>query len=76
MGIALIKKLNEKTPYWVKAPFAKFIRDKLITNKVFIQTYVQLNEADEYSQEQIEKVQLAKLKETLIHAIRYCEIKR
>jgi len=68
MGIALIKKLNEKTPYWVKAPFAKFIRDKLITNKVFIQTYVQLNEADEYSQEQIEKVQLAKLKETLIHA--------
>ena len=68
MGIALIKKINEKTPYWVKAPFAKFIRNKLIGNKVFIETTTQLNEADEYSQEQIESVQLAKLKETLIHA--------
>lgn len=39
MGIALIKKLNEKTPYWVKAPFAKFIRGRLIKNKVFIEQY-------------------------------------
>ena len=68
MGIALIKRINEKTPYWVKAPFAKFIRNKLVKNKVFTETIAQLNEADGYSQEQIECIQLAKLKETLIHA--------
>ena len=54
MGIALIKKLNEKTPYWVKAPFAKFIRGKLIKNKVFIEQYELLKKSDMLSDEEKE----------------------
>lgn len=73
MGIAFIKKINEKTPYWVKAPFSKFIRNKLINNHTFLETIEMLDRADTFSFEQVEKIQLEKLKETLIHAYKHSD---
>ena len=68
MGIALIKKINEKTPYWLKKPFAGIIRKQLINNKVFQETYQLLLEVDSMSVEEKKKIQLTELKKTLIHA--------
>ena len=42
MNISLLKKINERMPYWMKKPFAKIIRNKLIKNKVFLEEYKSL----------------------------------
>ena len=68
MGISLLKKINERTPYWLKKPFSKIIRGKLINNKEFVDTYSKLSEYDSMSKDEISKVQLGMLKDTLIHA--------
>lgn len=68
MGIAIIKKINEKTPYWMKAPFSKIIRNKLIKNSVFNNTMNMLITSDGLSEEQLKEKQLICLKDALIHA--------
>ena len=68
MGIAFLKKLNEKIPYWMKAPFARFIRKQLISNREFIDTYQFLVQADSMSDENKKEYQLSKLKAVLEHA--------
>lgn len=68
MGIALIKKLNEKIPYWIKLPFSKLIRSRLIENKEFIITYNKLAHADKQNKNEILNSQFEQLRETLIHA--------
>lgn len=73
MGIALIKKINEKTPYWVKRPFAKMIRGKLIHNAVFLDEYEALDRFDDLSTEEQEKLQLETLKGILQHAYEHTQ---
>lgn len=68
MGIAFIKKLNENIPYWLKKPFSKFIRKKLISNKVFLSTYRMLENSDKVSVSDLKNKQLEKLRNTLVHA--------
>ncbi len=65
MGIALIKKVNEKTPYWIKKPFAKMIRNKLIKNTVFLETYHLLEKGDLMSPEDKIEWQVTELKKRL-----------
>ena len=68
MSIAQIKKLNEKIPYWMKRPFAGIIRNKLIENSLFQETYQMLCQADKAGQKEKERLQTEKLRETLRHA--------
>lgn len=68
MKIELIKKINEKTPYFIKRPFARFIRKKLINNSVFASTYAELESFEHLSEEEKKKIQLNKLKEMLDYA--------
>lgn len=68
MGIALIKKINEKTPYWMKKPFAKIIRAKLINNKTFLETYRLLEQSDLMTSREKEEWQLKRAKELLAYA--------
>lgn len=68
MKIAAIRKVNEKMPYWMKRPFAGFIRGKLIKNRTFLAQYQELEAADAMSVEEKERLQLEKLRQTLIHA--------
>lgn len=68
MRISLLKKINERTPYWIKKPFSKIIRDRLINNKEFKTTYSNLIKYDSMNKDQISKIQLGMLRDTLIHA--------
>ena len=68
MAIALLKKINEVIPYWVKKPFSKIIRNKLIKNKEFLNTYSELTVYDLMSEEEKNKLQFELLKQTLKHA--------
>lgn len=68
MGIAFIKKINEKMPYWMKRPFAGVIRKQLICNREFKETYKLLVQADGMSDEEKKEYQLSKLKAVLQHA--------
>lgn len=68
MKIAAIRKINEKMPYWMKRPFAGFIRGKLIKNGTFLAQYQELEAADDMSVEEKERLQLEKLRQTLVHA--------
>lgn len=68
MGIAFIKKMNEKMPYWVKQPFADVIRNQLICNHEFKDTYHLLVQSDSMSDEEKKEYQLHKLKAVLRHA--------
>ena len=68
MKIAAIRKINEKMPYWMKRPFAGLIRGKLINNQAFLAQYRELEAADVMGGEEIERLQLEKLRQTLIHA--------
>lgn len=68
MRISLIKKLNEYIPYWAKRPFARFIRNRLICNHTFLDTYQMLENADRMSESEKEQLQLNKLKSVLKHA--------
>ena len=68
MRIAWIKKMNENIPYWVKRPFAGTIRNKLICNPIFVNTYQMLTDADSMSRGEKERIQLEQLKSVLKHA--------
>lgn len=68
MGIALLKKVNEKMPYWMKKPFSKIIRNKLISNPIFLAQYRDLNYWDELSSVEQQKRQLQLLRECIEHA--------
>lgn len=68
MGISLLKKINERTPYWVKKPFSKIIRSKLVNNKEFTTTYSKLLNYDTMNKDEISKLQIEMLRNTLIHA--------
>lgn len=67
MNISMIKKLNEDIPYWMKRPFAKFIRNRLIKNSVFLTTFNSLVECDKLS----EKERLEYQKRKLIHELKH-----
>lgn len=73
MGIAMIKKINEKMPGWMKRPFAKLIRKKLICNPVFTETYELLVKADHMTKEEKKAVQTETLKKVLQHAYEHTE---
>lgn len=64
----LLKKLNEKTPDFVKQALSKPIRAKVIKNKVFLETYKELERYKSYSEEERKKVHLEKVKNVLIYA--------
>ncbi len=68
MNIALIKKINEKMPYWMKRPFAHIIRGRLINNSVFLETYDSLLRLDQMNKDEIKEEQKQKLLKTLKHA--------
>lgn len=68
MRIVLMKKINEHTPYWVKKPFSKIIRNKLIKNKEFLKTYSELKRYDSMNENEVKQQQIMMLKETLTHA--------
>ena len=68
MRISLLKKINERTPYWVKKPFSKIIRSKLVNNKEFTTTYSKLLNYDTMNKDEISKLQIEMLRNTLIHA--------
>jgi len=68
MNIRVIKKVNEKIPYFIKRPFSKIIRSKLIKNKVFLATYAQLNEFDASCHRKKAEIQLKELQHVLLHA--------
>lgn len=71
MGIAIVKKINERTPYRVKAPFSGIIRNMLIRNSVFIETMEMLARSDGLSDGQIRERQFKELKKTLEHAYKH-----
>ena len=68
MRIAMLKQFNEKIPYWAKVPFSGAIRQKLIGNPVFLETYRELERADAMTPEELDAWQLRQLKEALRHA--------
>ena len=71
MNIAVIKKLNEDMPYWMKRPFAHIIRNRLIKNKIFLKQYELLERADGMSEQEISEFQMDELKKVLVHAYRH-----
>lgn len=71
MKIAAIKKLNENMPYWMKRPFARIIRNRLIENRVFLEQYELLERAEGMTEREVSKLQMALLKRTLVHAYRH-----
>lgn len=76
MKIELIKKLNEKIPYCFKRPFAKFIRNRLIRNKIFVSTYDELTQFNNLTETEQKKIQLKKLRDTLEHAYKHTKLYR
>ena len=68
MKISAIRKVNEIMPYWIKRPFARLIRGKLVKNEGFLAQYRELEAADAMDGEEKERLQLEKLRQTLIHA--------
>lgn len=68
MNISAIKKINEEMPYWMKRPFARFIRNRLIKNDIFKSTYDSLINADQLSEKEKRTFQLEKLIKELQHA--------
>ena len=71
MNIAVIKKLNENIPYWMKRPFARIIRNRLIENKAFLKQYELLEQADSMTEQDLNKLQMDNLKRVLVHAYRH-----
>jgi len=67
MDFNKIKKLNEKCPQFIKVACAPFIRGKLIKNKVFINTYKEINQFNSLSEEEKDLQQFKKLKDNLIY---------
>lgn len=71
MNIAAIKKLNENMPYWMKRPFARMIRNRLIENKIFLKQYELLDQSDGMTEQEINEYQMDELKKVLVHAYRH-----
>lgn len=71
MKFDFIKKLYRNTPYCIKKIFAPTIRNKLISNKIFLKQYEALNKYENMSDEDKEKLQLKKLKEVLEYSYNY-----
>ena len=71
MNYATLKKIYESLPYVFKAPFSRILRNKLIENKLFIEYFNILQDADRWSNEKKSKVQFNYLKDTLIHAFEH-----
>lgn len=69
----MIKKINEKMPGWMKRPFAKTIRKKLIRNHAFIEMYELLVKADYMTLEEKKTIQTENLKKVLQHAYEHTE---
>ena len=68
MGIALLKKINERLPDSIKMAAAPLIRSGLVKNDIFINQYRALEEAASLNEQELGKIQFHKLKAVLIHA--------
>lgn len=66
--IQLIKRINEKTPSWVRQMFAPVIRKQLIDNRIFTEQYNLLVKADKFSEDEIANLQKERLRELIIFA--------
>lgn len=66
--IELIKKILGCFPDWVQLPFSKIIRQQLIGNREFKETYRFLVQSDNLSPKEKEVYQFNKLKSVLCHA--------
>lgn len=71
MNIAISKHLNEIMPYWMKRPFAGFIRDRLIKNRIFLEQYALLTDAESWTEDEIKAYQMKELQRVLLHAYRH-----
>lgn len=76
MNIAAIRKINEQMPYWMKRPFSRIIRRKLIENSVFSEQYGALVEADAMDEEEKSRRQKELLEKTLAHAYEHTDYYR
>ena len=68
MGSALLKKLNNSLPDWIKAAGAPVIRRKLTGSCAFRNQYELLRQLDGMTPAEREEYQAGQLRETLIHA--------
>lgn len=68
MGIAMLKKLNQKMPDRIKSIFAPLIKRQLIGNPFFLEQYNLLKDADFYTIEESKSQQLELLRNCLIRA--------
>jgi phenylacetate-CoA ligase len=64
----ILKKLNEKTPDFIKKYLSIIIRYKVISNKVFKTQIEEINNFDKKNIEEKTEIHIKKLKETLIYA--------
>ena len=64
----ILKKLNEKTPDFLKKILSKSIRKKVIENSVFIKTLEEITDFEQLDESSKEKIHLEKLKNVLIYA--------
>lgn len=65
--IKIQKKLNEIIPGWIKLPFSRIIRGKLINNKTFQRQYNELLLCDAYSEEEKKKCQSELLRKLFLY---------
>lgn len=65
---SILKKLNSNTPDMAKLIFAKFIRNKVISNKYFLNKIEELNTYRNLEETEKNKLEIAKLKEILIYS--------
>lgn len=68
MGIALLKKINERLPDSIKMVAAPLIRSGLIKNSAFIEQYKALKDAELLNEHALKELQFNQLKTVLIHA--------
>ncbi|MBQ6815009.1 MAG: phenylacetate--CoA ligase family protein [Lachnospiraceae bacterium] len=73
MGIALLKKLNESMPDFLKIMVAPIIRNKLINNKVFVEQIKMLEDYEKYSDKEKSDFQLNIMRNVLVHAYEHTE---
>ena len=64
----ILKKINENMPNFIKKIARDVIRNKLIGNQVFINTYNEIEEFNNFSKDEQERIQFKKLKQQLIYA--------
>lgn len=73
MGIAILKKINQKLPDQVKIMFAPIIRNRLIRNKIYLEQRSELKKYEKLNIEERHQLVLARLKMTLLHAYEHTE---